>query len=289
MFLVTLAFTFSTTGIFCGLLLIILFLYKFSKNRAVSISVFGFLIFAILSYGMIAEGSYLYYSLFGKMEDVNDSYINGGSGNSTADTRVFSLIFTLDEFIKSPIVGIGLEGHENMAKRGLGGGGATITPLLLFANFGILMGLIHTIGIVKAMELRQKKIIEATLVLLIPILSTMSEQLAFNPILMSISMYGYLILPTQRYHRKINEGKSIGKAHNGTDTYRRRRQWHSYIAKFLYPVSSIHYSSFIIYIWNISYSRIDNKHNIAHAFPSFNKCNCKQRSSPSTFMELKTD
>ena len=161
---------------------------------------------------MIAEGSYLYYSLFGKMEDVNDSYINGGSGNSTADTRVFSLIFTLDEFIKSPIVGIGLEGHENMAKRGLGGGGATITPLLLFANFGILMGLIHTIGIVKAMELRQKKIIEATLVLLIPILSTMSEQLAFNPILMSISMYGYLILPTQRYHRKINEGKSIGKA-----------------------------------------------------------------------------
>ena len=189
-FLITIFLTYSTTGIICSLFVATLYSYKFSRNPIIVISLFWGVIFFVIIGEMIIEGSFLYYSLFGKLSALNDSLLYGESGNETADTRMGAVIYVMEEFIKSPIVGIGLSGHKALAQRGLNL--TTFTPISLFAEYGIFLGSVHIVGLLKLMQLRKKHIIEASLVLVITILCTISEQFAFNPILMCLCLYGYI-------------------------------------------------------------------------------------------------
>lgn len=189
-FLITLFFTYSTTGIICSLFVISLYLYKFNKKPIIVLSLFWGILFFIIIGGIIIEDSYLYYTLFGKLSALNDSFQYGESGNETADTRMGAVVYVVEEFLKSPIVGIGLSGHEALARRGLNL--TTFTPISLFAEYGIFLGLFHMIGLLKLMLLQNKRVVEACLVLAASILCTISEQFAFNPILMCFSLYGYI-------------------------------------------------------------------------------------------------
>ncbi len=189
-FSVTVLLTFSTTGIIGGLLVVFLYAFKARKRSIIPLVMFLFFLMIAISYKIIDENSYLYYSLFGKLNGIKDSYMYGGSSDVSAETRFNSFVYVLDEYLKSPLVGIGQMGRlELLRRRSVM---TTFTPLNMFAFYGTFLGVIHVVGITRFMNLRGKSFLEIIIVIVILILSVASEQFAFNPILMCISAYGYV-------------------------------------------------------------------------------------------------
>ena len=200
-YVLTAILTFSTTGIIGSILVIFLYVYKVRKDTVVPLVTFASFIFLAIIYGLIDEDSYFYYSLFGKLNSINESYAYGSSSNESAEVRMNAFVYVLDEFLNSPIVGIGQSGNVELTRKGVAM--TTFTPLNIFAFYGILLGLLHVIGITLVMRLKNKPFLEALLVFFILTLSTVSEQFAFNPILMCFSAYGYAAyMPL--YKRRIN-------------------------------------------------------------------------------------
>ena len=207
-YIISLIFTFSTTGIICGFIMTVLYLYNIRDISKIPLIVFSLIVICIVSYGVIEEDSFLYYSIFGKIEHLSNSYSYGGSNDVSADVRVNSFISVFNEFIKTPIVGLGESGNALLAERGVTM--MTFTPLNLFAFYGIIMGFIHFIGLIKIMDLSNKHLIEAIIVFVVLILSTSSEQFAFNPIIMCFCMYGYMgIHHDNIVFRKLNINNNI--------------------------------------------------------------------------------
>lgn len=202
---ITIFFTFSTTGILCGFILIILFLLK-QKNK-VYLLAFMFFAFCLLSYGVIDQDSFLYYTVIDKIINVGDMYEYGSGNDVSAEVRLNSFTYVLDEFIRSPIVGMGPSGKDNLKELGITM--MTFTPLNYFAFYGLLMGIIHVYGLIKVMRLRHKRRIEAVIVLFVLVLSTVSEQFAFNPILMCFSFYGYNEYSSRQPYKHIANFESL--------------------------------------------------------------------------------
>ena len=166
-----------------------------------------FFAFCLLSYGVIDQDSFLYYTVIDKIINVGDMYEYGSGNDVSAEVRLNSFTYVLDEFIRSPIVGMGPSGKDNLKELGITM--MTFTPLNYFAFYGLLMGIIHVYGLIKVMRLRHKRIIEAVIVLFVLVLSTVSEQFAFNPILMCFSFYGYNEYNSRQPYKHIANFESL--------------------------------------------------------------------------------
>ena len=100
---------------------------------------------------------FLYYSLFGKLEMLNNAYVYGE--NNSALSRWESVIVPLEFLVRSPILGIGEEGLEEMTNV-IGHNMFTCTIVNYFAYYGFLCGVVCINGFIKLMDLRRKSFIE---------------------------------------------------------------------------------------------------------------------------------
>ena len=198
---VSIVFAYSTTGYLSLLLISALYFKRFSKYGTLAVSFFACVAFFIISILMTSTSGYLYYSLFGKLENVNE-VLAGADATGTETTRVESVIYPLKMFLNSPIFGIGIAGHEQMAKQ-LGHSMFTCTPVNIFANYGIFYGVIFLLGIIRLLALNKKPLMESVLLASLVLVTTFSETLDYNPILESFMLFGYLIYKKDelRYER----------------------------------------------------------------------------------------
>lgn len=187
----TLFFTYSTTGYICLLLLIILTIIK-GKKMKLSL-IFIILILAIgLSFGILklinSLDGFLYFSMFGKLELLLDAFQYGDSNAATS--RLDSVILPFKYFLNSPIFGAGENGFEQISQL-VGHNMFTCTPVNYFAYYGFVCGVICLVGFINYIRLKSKSLVEAVVLILILILTTSSENFAFNSILTTFMLYGY--------------------------------------------------------------------------------------------------
>jgi hypothetical protein len=185
----TIFFTYSTTG-YIGLILVLsVFFVCRTKYGKLSLLLYGLFAFFAISYLAVHSDGFLQYSAFGKLEEANAAYQTGES--NTASSRIESVIYPLNEFIESPIVGMGVEGREALEIK-LGHGMFTCTPINYFSRNGFFCGILHVIGFIGLLRLKGKKTIEKILIIIIPLIATSSEAFTFNPILESFLCYGFI-------------------------------------------------------------------------------------------------
>ncbi len=187
---ITIFFTYSTTGYICILIVGIIYIIQLSRYSWLSLIVvipIGFIL--IMSFSSQSD-DFLYYTMFGKLDEANAALSSGAE--NTASSRVDAIVYPLEAFAESPVFGIGVEGKKELSQQ-LGHSIFTCTPVNYFANFGLLCGLIHLFGFISFLRLKRKTALEAIVLLICVFSTTMSESLAFNPILEVLCIYGYYI------------------------------------------------------------------------------------------------
>lgn len=183
--------TYSTTGILCLLIFLVLILVKGKKIKLKNIIllssiIISFLLIIPLLYTHL--DGFLYYSIFGKIEMLNDTMEYGASNDATS--RYDSIVMPIKYFLQSPILGIGQNGIDKMTTV-LGHNMFTCTIVNYFVFYGTLCGIICCRGFLKLIKLRNKSVIEGCLLIILLIVTTATENFAFNPIFTCFILYGY--------------------------------------------------------------------------------------------------
>lgn len=192
-YILAIIFTYSTTGYISLLLVCILFMLHRTKYSILPIVVFCLFLIFLIPFLQTSTDGFLYYSIFGKLEEVQSNLMYGDDNVSeTVYTRTGSIIYPLKLLKESPIFGIGESGKDFIRIR-YGQTLFTCTFVNYFAYYGIVLGLVHIIGFLKLLRLKDKKYIEGFLLILTLILATMSEALQFNVLLVCFCIYGYLL------------------------------------------------------------------------------------------------
>ena len=187
-YVLTIFFTYSTTGYLC--MIMVIFLYLINKFNYSLLSVFLFSVILLLVVDLILTkiDGFLYFTIFGKIEMALYAFTDGES--NIASSRVESIIYPFKAFLDSPIVGLGNEGNDELVNR-LGHSMFTCTFVNYFAKFGLFCGILHMIGFLKLLNGSNKTIIEISFLILLMLLTTISENFAFNPLLEVFMIYGY--------------------------------------------------------------------------------------------------
>lgn len=171
LYIIALLTTYSTLGI-CGMLLLfvmVLFRRKRIRNKYLKWMVATVCIGGIIYLSIFGE--YFIYQVFGKITNMNES----------ATTRLNSIIIPFEEFMRSPIWGIGLNNFLIMLEERCNGM-ATFTFINCFTIYGLLWGFFPVLGCVKVLISKVCEPITKVAVVLFTILlfSTESfEQVAF--------------------------------------------------------------------------------------------------------------
>ena len=189
LFLITFASTISTTGIIVALLLVT---YTMSRHRGKSniikamviISLLLSIFFSVLPY---LDGQWEY-ALVGKIQELFD--YRPGIGSSSANIRMDSLYYPLNELTNSPIWGIGRSGYEKLAQY-TGHSIFTFTPLNLVAIHGPIYGSIIIIGIYNFIKMNFKMTFDSMIIFLIFMLSISTEALQNDVFILTMSFMGW--------------------------------------------------------------------------------------------------
>ena len=191
---VTLFFTYSTTGYICLLLFFILLMVKGRKMKAslvfIIVSLSLFIVVLVNSLFNRLEG-FLYFSMFGKLELLVEAFKYGDSNAATS--RVDSIILPFKYFLDSPIFGLGERGFDEIYQK-VGHNMFTCTAVNYFAYYGVICGIICCIGFANYIRLKSKTFIEAFILIFILLITTGSENFAFNPIFTTFMLYGFVRL-----------------------------------------------------------------------------------------------
>ena len=188
-FALTLITTFSTTGIICLVLAYLIAINKQKSNNYLMILGYSILV-VLLIVNTISSDSVLLDRVFGqKFQEASDYQLGSGSTGTTS-VRLDGILVPLMYFAESPIFGIGEEGYDAM-RSFVGHDMFTCTPVNLFVRYGIIYAIICYIGLFKVMNLKPKKLSESLLIIITLFLCVISEELAYNTILVIFILLGY--------------------------------------------------------------------------------------------------
>ena len=188
-FCLTIVITYSSTGYVSLLLLILLFVKTQTKYSMIYLTILCFAGFFLLTYLYATSSGFLFHTMFGKFGAI-ETFMAGGETTASESTRVESVIYPLRLFMDSPIIGYGVAGEEQMS-RVLQHSMFTCTIINYFAKFGLLYGIIHMTSFFKLLKLNKKGVIEALILSLLVVVTTISEALDYNPVLEICMLYGF--------------------------------------------------------------------------------------------------
>ena len=204
-YFLTIVITYSSTGYVSLLLLLLLFVKTKTKYSMIYLTILCFASFFILTYLYTTASGFLFHTMFGKFEAI-ETFMSGGETTASESTRIESVIYPLKYFLESPIVGYGVSGEQQMSRQ-LQHSMFTCTIVNYFAKFGLLYGFIHMVGFFKLLKLNKKWILEALLLTLLVIVTTISEALDYNPVLEICMLYGFM--NTRYFHSQIKQSINL--------------------------------------------------------------------------------
>ena len=211
LFIISFVSTVSTTGIVVVFLLVA---YTFSKYRGKSnvirAIVIVFLLLAVLLSVIPYLNSEWQYALVDKIQGIFSYQPGANIGVVSSSRRMDSLYYPLNEFLNSPIWGIGKSGYDKVAQ-GMGHGILTFTPINLLAMFGPIYGLIVLIGIYNFFKKSFKVSFDSIVIFSIFLLSTTTEALQNNIFILAMCFIGW-----KYYSKNIIFTKNINL---GTNNY----------------------------------------------------------------------
>lgn len=187
LFLISMISTVSTTGIIVAAALLILTIGK-NKGRTsviklgLGLVIVSFIIMKILPH---LEGFWKY-TLVTKINQLLN-YQVGVSNESSS--RLDSVFYVLQAFLKSPIVGIGSGGYSALAEKA-GHSMFTCTPVNWIASYGILWGAFIYGNLVKLLKVVMGNYFEAGIALVILCISVFSEEFSTNMFFLILVFYG---------------------------------------------------------------------------------------------------
>lgn len=192
-YLITLYTTLSTTGLFCLILLVILWVSetkKINQNTTIVLMIV-FVSLGLVYFYSIKSNSYLYYTIFAKTEGLLNLILGRGSETGGSDlVRFESIYYPLKALLKSPIIGVGFNGYNKITQE-LGHSMMTCTWVNWFSYYGILMGAVFVCGIWKFVgKISEKFSIKSYLFVLL-FISIFSEAFNISMIITLLVFYGY--------------------------------------------------------------------------------------------------
>ncbi len=206
LFIITMITTFSTTGYFALIFLILLSLHR--KNVDYSIKIY-IVIAVVITIVFIFSNQTLFFNrsrstAFGKVLNFieKDSRAISNKRQTSTSIRVNSIIYPFIEYTKRPIFGCGYTGlniNTYMYTRNMN----TCTFINWFAVYGTLYGIIMLTGFIKfSKKLAIRKVEFFTIILILMIL-IVSENYVNNAFIILLALYGYknsnIIIKEQGY------------------------------------------------------------------------------------------
>lgn len=178
--------TLSTTGIICGLGLWIVFaLTNEKKKQGILLTILLAIVISVFVIASDRLPEYIRFSIFTKVRAI----ITGRSQDyQTVNTRMESIILGLRLFFRNPVTGIG-RGLDQL-KEAMGNGTASCTPVNWFAQYGVFVGLLSLVGLVRAIRQHTRTTTQMISLLVIALLSVSSEAFNYSPTIYFIVFYG---------------------------------------------------------------------------------------------------
>jgi len=203
LFIITLITTFSTASFFS---LAILMLYFIFDKNTIGTKARKYIIALIVAALLVAIFNYEYLfanvnSVFGKLQ----AFIEGRDSISVM-ARYWSVILAAQAFLKSPLLGVGYSSLKEMAIIKTGGDVVSCTVLNWFGVYGIIFGLIMTVGIVKICKNLGKKPIKTIYLFFFFFMLTLAEDFIHNAFFYLLVLYGYMIKPHELESDDLDRG-----------------------------------------------------------------------------------
>ncbi len=198
---ITLLTTLSTTGVIAFIVWIILFLFKnklFVKTIRIKYIVCLMVMVSLLVGLLLFSFNSFFDTVFGKFNLENASFL----------ARLSSVVVNIKIWVENPVFGVGLTNVENLYIQesnnifGVFIKDNTNTILVQYAVFGMLFGILWTLGYLKAACALGKSKIERILIFLIIIILSVGEDLSFSPLGNVLMIYGLM------YFEKSNSKKN---------------------------------------------------------------------------------
>ncbi|MBO5939082.1 MAG: hypothetical protein J6Q82_06245 [Clostridia bacterium] len=180
LYIITLLTTYSTLGISVMLILFVIVLFRSNRVQKQSLK---WMIAAVLICGGIylaTSGEYFLYQVFGKITNMNES----------ATVRLNSISIPFEEFMGSPIWGIGLNNFLIMLEERCNGI-ATFTFINCFTIYGLLWGFLPLIGCMKVLVSKVREPLNKVAVLVFAILLFSTESFEQVPFFYLLVFYGW--------------------------------------------------------------------------------------------------
>lgn len=183
-FLITIFSTISTTGIVVAASLGAFTLIRYKKSN-----------FTIKVLSMILLMSFVIYLIWSRIdgywrfaivEKLHYAFHFQYGESSIASARIISIYSPLENFIKSPILGIGTPGYEVVIEK-------LCTPINWVVFYGPVVGCLIFKGLYNFFLFILKDKIDAILLLMIFLLSVSTEAVEFNLLILCIIFYGWKI------------------------------------------------------------------------------------------------
>lgn len=184
----TLITTLSTTGIICGLGLWIVFAFTHEKRTygaLLSLLLIAIVCFVTFFSDLLPE--YIRFSLFTKVSAI---FTGTSKEFVTVNTRVDSFAIGLQLFLKNALTGIGRSMEE--LKQIMGNGTASCTPINWFAQYGVFVGSLICVGMVRFIKSYSRSSFQMIAFLTIAVLSISTEAFNYTPTLLFLIYLGYL-------------------------------------------------------------------------------------------------
>lgn len=196
LYYVTLILTYSTTGIACGAIIFILYFSQNKKIKTIAVPLYIGIIIAGYVYMSTRTEGYIHYALYQKVEDATN-YQYGDDNSSSV--RVESIIYPMKHIIEEPLIGMSqaeVASYENIVGHTM----LTCTIVNYFSYYGVLSGLLCVFLLYRFVRTFSGSQRERLIIAFALILSTSTEQLAYNCLLSVFMLYGYL---SGNFKRKI--------------------------------------------------------------------------------------
>jgi hypothetical protein len=167
--------TFSTTGILCGILILIATLALRKNRQKFNIRLSTILIILILLWVILALNGDL---IFGKL-------FEGNASHSSFLERYSGTINDIDVFNSSNFLGIGY------TKFGLQGFGSSNGITSTFAKYGLIFGSTILIGLISFISKITKEIFEIIIYILVFVIMLTTEAFMIKPLFFLLMFYGF--------------------------------------------------------------------------------------------------
>lgn len=195
-YIITIITTFSTAGYIVALILLSVYLFNciFDKSKKSStkyktlLAFVGLALFFWIIYDNLSSS--LQYQLFGKIshffQEPNKNNI------SSTGVRVNSIIYYIQAFLKSPIIGNGIKGMDIFRESvGIDGDVGTCTPVNWFAYYGIVFGCIISYGLFKFSKKLTSKTLTQIGLFIVILVAISSENYFRNPSILIFPLLGF--------------------------------------------------------------------------------------------------